>query len=272
MVGLRPVRRLQERRGWAYALGAGILKPTLTAATGRTWIGGENVPAEGGCVVALNHVTKVDPLFAAHYLYDHGRLARYLAKSGLFASRGLGTFMSAAGQIPVERESAGASAYAAAVEAVRRGACVVVYPEGTITRDPDLWPMTGKTGAARIALATGCPVVPVAQWGAQDVLAPYATRPSLLPRKHVTVQAGPPVRLDDLVDGAPERAGVSDAVAARLATERIMDDITGLLAGLRGEQPPAERFDPRREGVSEHGRPRQVRPRDEAPRGAEESA
>ena len=57
---------------------------------------------------------------------------------------------------------------------MRGGECVVVYPEGTITRDPDLWPMVGKSGAARIALATGCPVIPIGQWGAQEVLAPYA--------------------------------------------------------------------------------------------------
>lgn len=271
-MGRRPVRALSEERGWAYTLGAVILRPTLSAATSRTWLGGEHVPAEGGCVIALNHITKVDPLFAAHYLYDHGRLARYLAKSGLFEVRGLGTFLTGAGQIPVEREGAGASAYAAAVEAVRDGACVVVYPEGTITRDPDLWPMTGKSGAARIALATGCPVVPVAQWGAQDVLAPYAKRPSLLPRKHVTVQAGPPVDLSDLMTDGTSVARAADNRTAAVATGRIMDAITALLAGIRDEEPPAERFDPRREGVTEYGRPRAVSPEKDAPRGDEESA
>ncbi|HEY1133761.1 MAG TPA: lysophospholipid acyltransferase family protein [Nocardioides sp.] len=253
------VRRLSERRGWAYTLGAAILKPTLTAAVSRTWVGGENIPAEGGCVIALNHVTKVDPLFAAHFVYDHGRLARYLAKSGLFEVPGLGGFLRGAEQIPVERESSGASAYQAAVRAVEAGSCVVVYPEGTITRDPDLWPMTGKTGAARIGLATGAPVIPVAHWGAQDVLAPYSSTPRLLPRKHLTVHAGPPVDLDDLT-GRPV-----DTATAVLATERIMDAITALLAGIRGEEPPAERFDPRAHGVSEFGRPRAVPPTDSAP-------
>ena len=249
------VRRLSERRGWAYTLGASILKPTLTAAVTRTWVGGENIPAEGGCVIALNHITKVDPLFAAHFVYDHGRLARYLAKSSLFEVKGLGTFLTGAGQIPVERESAGLSAYEAAVAAVDAGACVVVYPEGTITRDPDLWPMTGKTGAARIGLATGAPVIPVAHWGAQDVLAPYSSTPRLLPRKHVTIHAGPPVDLADLTGGR------IDTATAAEATERIMGAITDLLAGIRGEEPPAERFDPRAQGVSEFGRPRAVPPR-----------
>lgn len=252
----RPVRPLHEQRGWAYALGAAILRPSLFAATARTWRGAENLPAEGGCVIALNHITKVDPLFAAHFVYDHGRKGRYLAKSGLFDAPALGTFMTAAGQIPVERESSGASAFDAAVEAVRDGACVIVYPEGTITRDPGLWPMTGKTGAARIALETGCPVIPVAHWGAQDVLAPYARKPTLVPRKHVTVMAGPPVDLADLM----ERPGpVTNTVAVR-ATGRIMDAITALLAEIRQEEPPAERFDPRKRGVSEYGRPRDVPP------------
>ena len=57
----------------------------------------------------------------------------------------------------------------------------MIYPEGTLTRDPDLWPMTGKSGAARIALATGCPVIPVGQWGAQEILPPYAKKPRPLP-------------------------------------------------------------------------------------------
>ena len=76
-----------------------------------------------------------------------------------------------AGQIPVYRETGrAADAYRAAVAAVRGGEGVAVYPEGTLTRDPDLWPMVGKTGVARLALDDAGPVIPVAQWGAQDLL------------------------------------------------------------------------------------------------------
>ena len=104
--------------------------------------------------------------------------------------------MRAAGQIPVERASSTAvGAYDAAVAAVRAGECIVVYPEGTITRDPDLWPMVGKSGAARIALETGCPVIPVGQWGAQELLAPYAKKPDLFPRKTIHIVVGDPVDL-----------------------------------------------------------------------------
>ena len=103
-----------------------------------------------------------------------------------------------AGQIPVYRESADASrAFSAAVAAVRDGECVAFYPEATLTRDPDQWPMVGKTGAARVALETGAPVIPVAQWGPQELLAPYAKKPDLFPRKTMHVRAGPPVDLSD---------------------------------------------------------------------------
>ncbi|NYG58189.1 1-acyl-sn-glycerol-3-phosphate acyltransferase [Nocardioides daedukensis] len=227
-----------------------ILKPTLNAATRRTWIDGEHIPAEGGCVVALNHVSHVDPLLAALFTYDHGRIPRYLAKAGLFRNKFLGGFLKSAGQIPVERLSANAvGAFDAAVQGVRDGKCVIVYVEGTITRDPDLWPMVGKSGAARIALETGCPVIPVAHWGVQEILAPYGRKPRLLPRKHVVFKAGPPVRLDDLAD-----ADRSVETFSR-ATARIVDDITGLLEDIRGEKAPPVRFDPRKSGVKLIGNP-----------------
>ena len=134
---------------------------------------------------------------------------------------------------------------------MRKGECVVVYPEGTLTRDPALWPMTGKSGAARIALETGCPVIPVGQWGAQQLLPPYAKRPHLFPRKHVTLKAGDPVDLSDLV-ALPRTPEV-----VQQATDRIMGALTELVAEIRGEAAPAERFDPRRAGVRPDRQPEQ---------------
>lgn len=244
------VRKLQQKRGWAWNLAVPIIKPLLLATTTREWIGGEKIPESGGFILALNHVSHVDPLTAAHIVYDHGRLPRYLAKSGLFKTRLGAWFFTAAGQIPVERLTKNAvGAYDAAVEAVRRGECVVVYPEGTITRDPDGWPMTGKSGAARIALATGCPVIPVGQWGAQALLAPYAKKPDLFPRKKIRMIVGDPVDLSDLLDRPHSGAVV------REATDRIMAAITGLVEEVRGEQAPAERFDMRKAGVRQIGNP-----------------
>nr|WP_300644066.1 1-acyl-sn-glycerol-3-phosphate acyltransferase [Nocardioides sp.] len=101
------VRKLQERRGWAFSVAVGIIKPTLLATTTRDWRHGDRIPASGGFVLALNHISHADPLTAAHIVYDHGRLPRYLAKSGLFRNPLLGRFMHALGQIPVEREGKG---------------------------------------------------------------------------------------------------------------------------------------------------------------------
>ena len=198
----------------------------------------------------MNHVSAVDPFTAAHIVYDHGRLPRYLAKASLFRGRFMNFFMTSAGQIPVERLSAGAAgAFDAAVQAVRRGECVVVYPEGTITRDPDGWPMKGKSGAARIALETGCPVYPVGQWGAQRLLPAYSKRVHLFPRTTITMKVGEPVDLSDLA--VLERT----TTVVDQATERIMGAVTALVGEVRGETPPPERFDPRRAGVSEIGDP-----------------
>ena len=244
------VRKLQQRRGWAFSIAVAIIKPTLLATTRHDWIDGEKIPETGGFILVLNHVSHIDPLTAAHIVYDHGRLPRYLAKSGLFKNRALAYFLTSAGQIPVERLTKSAvGAYDAAVAAVRNGECVIVYPEGTLTRDPHLWPMTGKSGAARIALETGCPVVPVGHWGAQDLLPPYG-RPDFLPRKHVTMKVGDPVDLSDLL-GQPHSAAL-----VQQATDRIMAALTDLVAEIRGETAPVERFDPRKAGVRQIGNPK----------------
>jgi 1-acyl-sn-glycerol-3-phosphate acyltransferase len=222
----------------------------LVLFTKRRWKGGENIPAQGGCILAVNHISHLDPFTCAHFVYSWGRIVRFLAKAELFELPVLGRIVRNAKQIPVYRLTTDASlSFTAAVQAVEQGQCVVVYPEGTITRQPDLWPMTGKTGAARIALASGVPVIPIAQWGAHRILAPYSTRPRLLPRKTIEMTAGRPVELDDL-RGQPLTPEVLGA-----ATNRIMDDITRLLEEIRGEKAPAVRFDPRAAGVSLIGNP-----------------
>jgi 1-acyl-sn-glycerol-3-phosphate acyltransferase len=243
-------RTMQEPRGWAWVLVIAIVKPLLVAFTRHHWVDGEKLPAEGGVVVAANHVSHIDPLTFAHLLHDHGRLPRYLAKAVLFDVFFVGRVLRATGQIPVLRLTPDATrAFSAAVEAVGRGRMVVVYPEGTLTRQQDLWPMTGRTGAARIALAADVPVIPVAQWGAQDILYPYARRPRLFPRKTVHAKVGDPVDLDDL------RSKETTPEVLREATDRIMDAITSLLEDIRGEKAPPERFDPRVAGVRLTGNP-----------------
>jgi 1-acyl-sn-glycerol-3-phosphate acyltransferase len=115
--------------------------------------------------------------------------------------------------------------------------------------------MIGKTGAARIALASGKDVIPVAQWGAHEVLYPYAKLPKIFPRKTIHMRFGNPVDLDDL-RGKPI---TNDLL--RQATERIMAAITAELEIIRGEKAPAERFDPRKAGVAQIGNPHKKRSR-----------
>jgi 1-acyl-sn-glycerol-3-phosphate acyltransferase len=244
------VRRLRQRHGWAFATCVAIVKPALLLFTRRRWIDGDKLPAAGGCVVVGNHVSHADPFTFAHFVYDHGRVPRFLAKSAVFDIPVAGRIVRGAQQIPVQRLTTDASlAFSAAVDAVRRGECVVVYPEGTITRDPGLWPMTGKSGAARIALTAGVPVVPIAQWGAQELLPPYTKNLRLLPRTTITMKVGDPVELDDL-RGEPLTPEVLHA-----ATTRIMHALTRLLEDIRGASAPPERFDPREAGVREIGNP-----------------
>ncbi|MYS82238.1 1-acyl-sn-glycerol-3-phosphate acyltransferase [Streptomyces sp. SID5474] len=225
----------RRRIGFWYRLAVVVIKPLLLLFTKRDWRGTENIPTSGGFVTAVNHISYVDPLTYAHYQYDSGRVPRFLAKSGLFKIPFVGRVLAGAGQIPVYRDSADAAlAFRAAVAAVEKGECVAVYPEGTITRDKDLWPMPGKTGAARIALTTGAPVIPVAQWGAHEMLPPYGKRPRLLPRKTMRVLAGPPVDLDEF------RGRELTADVLRGATDRIMEAVTELLAELREEAAPPD--------------------------------
>lgn len=248
------VRELQMKRGWAYSTVVYLLKPPLLALTKREWIDGEKIPATGGCVVAVNHVSHLDPLTLGLFLHDNGRLVRYLTKDALWRTPVVKWIVEDAKQIPVSRmtDHAG-SAFDAAVEAVGRGELIGVYPEGTITKDPDGWPMRGKTGAARIALATGCPVIPVGQWGVQDLLPAYSLRPHPFPRKRTAYKVGDPVDLADLVDKPLTNEVLHEA------TDRIMAAITTLVEDLRGERAPATRFDPRTSGVNEIGNPHKAR-------------
>lgn len=231
--------RRSDGVGFWMRLAVVILWPFMMTFTKRRWEGTENlVPDDdGGIVLAANHISWFDPLVICHVCWDNDRPPRFLAKEALFRIPVAGRIIGGARQIPVYRESREAvAAVRAAVDAVERGECVIVYPEGTITRDPDLWPMSAKSGAARIALATGRPVVPLAHWGAQRIMGPYRKEFRILPRKTMQVRVGPPVDLSDLA-GRPMEPDV-----LRQATERIMDAITALLAEIRQEQAPAQRF------------------------------
>lgn len=229
------------RANRAYRNIARVLRPTLSAITRRDWRGTEHLPSGTGFIVASNHMSNVDPLTFAHYLYDNGVAPKILAKSSLFTVPVLGWILRTSGQIPVYRNTAQArDSLRAAEAALAEQDCVAMFPEGTLTRDPDLWPMAAKSGVARLALTTRAPVVPIAQWGAQHLLGRYQKLFRPIPPKRITIVTGPPVDLSDLYD-RPQ-----DAATLREATERVMAAITALLADIRGETPPEQVYDMRR--------------------------
>ncbi len=247
---VRRMRRLPA----AYQVIVVLLRPLLRVLFKRDWRGMEHLPA-GGSVVAPNHLSYVDPFAIALYLFDNDHPPYYLGKEAVFRIPVFGRLIGWADQIPVYRGTGqAADAMRAAVAAVHEGKTVVVYPEGTLTRDPGGWPMKGKTGAARIALTTKCPVIPVAMWGPQEVLGTYQKKLRLFPRATMHVVAGPPVDLADLYDRPLDAALLTEA------TDRIMDAITAQLEVLRGEKAPAVRFDSRAMGVPETGNPNKERP------------
>jgi len=219
-----------------------ILWPLIQVGMKHDWHGQENIsniPADQGLILAINHLSYADIFADSLFAYEAGRYPVFLAKSSLFDIKVLGSIIRKLGQLPVYRGQADAALVLRdAEQGIKNGACVIFYPEATVTRDPNQWPMVAKTGVARLALATGAPVIPIAHWGAQKIL-PYGSfRPHLVPRTTVQVSAGPPVDLSEW-EGQPMTAQV-----LRAATERIMKDITALLAGIRGETPPAEPYHP----------------------------
>ncbi len=230
--------------GFRIAVFVGL--PFLKVFTKRDWRGfGQLKNHDGGIVVATNHTSWFDPLAVAHPLWVHDRPPRFLGKESVFRVPIFGWIISHAGQIRVYRES-GEAVFALrdAVAAARLGECVVIYPEGTITRDPNLWPMQGKTGAVRIALESGCPLLPMVQWGAQAVIAPYKKQFRLLPRKTMHVWLGEPIDLSQY------RGQEWTPVLLHEATDLLMGTLARMEGEIRGEAPPAVLY---RHGVNQGG-------------------
>lgn len=232
----------------AFRIGAGILRPILNLVVKRDWRGVENVPKNGAAIVVCNHLSYLDPLTFTHFLYNNGRAPRYLGKEQVFRVPFIGWFIKAAGQIPVSRESKDAiKGFEHAIAVLKSGHMLGVYPEGTLTRDENLWPMKAKTGVARLALETGVPVYPCASWGPERVIPPYSKKIKLFPRTKVSVIMGKPVDLSKW------RGRGSEPSAVEEASEAIMDEITKLLEQIRGEKAPAVRFDPKKSDLPRTG-------------------
>ena len=223
---------MARRREPIYALAKLVVPPVI-----RFWVrldcqGLQNVPRQGPVIIAANHISYFDPLCLAVFIDAAGRQVRFLAKSELYRNPLLGWLLRAAGQIPVHRESRDAAkALADAVVAMKDGAALAIYPEGTTTRNPDFSPMRAKSGVARLASLTGAPVVPVGMWGAHLLF----TRGKIGPFRRgirVVVRAGPPIDL-----GLQPDASLAEVNAAR---DRVMAAITELVGEAKtGWRPPA---------------------------------
>jgi len=209
------------------------VKPLMSLLSRRDWRGMEHIPQTGPVIIVANHISHADPLVLAHYIYDAGRWPVFLAKSGVFRIPVLGRWLHAIEQTPVERGTVDAvKALDAARSALTDGKCVLIYPEGTTTREPDLWPMKGKTGAARLWLATDAPVVPVVMWGPQRLFDPRTHKLRPVPRTPVAVVAGPPLDLSKWAGASPTGTTLAEI------TEHIMLALRDMLAPLRDGTPP----------------------------------
>ncbi len=237
----------ERRTFWPWRLIAAIILPWLTWVSKITWSHLDRLPRRGPFVMAANHYTELDVLYLVDLIWRIGRLPRFLAKASIWTVPLVGRIMTDSQQIKVERDSSGAGSIRTAEQIIANGSAVVVYPEGTLTREPDLWPMRGKTGAARIALEAGVPVIPVAHWGIQAVMPRYGRLKPFGRRRPVSILVGEPVDLSAW-HGKP----LTQTVLTE-ATEAIMTAITALLEELRGEPAPTQRYDPAKHGQSEHG-------------------
>jgi len=244
----RPRRRREKTFGWHVL--AAVVVPWLLLLARYRIRHGERLPREGAFVLAPNHYSNLDPVTTGYLVWKLGRVPRFLAKASLFRVPVVGWVLRRTGQIPVERQGSGHSRQplAAAAHLVDDGLAVIIYPEGTLTREPDLWPMRGKSGAVRMALEHDVPLIPMAHWGVQRILPRYSKRLSVFPRKDVEAIIGEPVDLARF-RGKP----ITHELLAE-ATDVVMAEITRLLAELRGEPAPLERWNTSAHGQSEIGR------------------
>jgi 1-acyl-sn-glycerol-3-phosphate acyltransferase len=226
-------RAHRPKAGFWIRLCVVIVYPLVSLLFKVRWHHLDRMPARGGVLVAVNHISQADTTTMARLIWQSGRIPRFLIKSGVFGWPVVGRVMSGAGQIPVHRSSSqAADSLRTAEQALRDGECVIIYPEGTITDDPDYWPMQARTGVARLALACpDVPVIPVGQWGAQRTLGRRGRfRP--FPRHRHEASLGQPLDLAKYSD-----AEVT-ADLLRQVTDEIMAAITAeveqLRAGMEG--------------------------------------
>lgn len=225
-----------ESRGMWWNVARAVWYPVKWVSGPHCFLGLEHIPAEGPALVVANHISYLDPIYTGIFFDKTPRLPRFLAKDAVFRMPVVGKLATELGQIPVRRGSAEAvDSLREADRSLEKGQVVAIYPEGTITRDPDFWPMRGRTGAARLAVEHDVPVIPLVHWNTQLIYDHYngkKFRP--FPRKRVIVRAGPPI------DMSAFRGKGRGGELLRQATDHLMFGLRDLLAEVRGEQPPAQ--------------------------------
>lgn len=250
-VKMRSTASAEKRRPSVFWVLAALVLPFWSLMVRYRFTPESRLPQRGSFILSPNHYSEIDPIAMGAAVWHLGRAPRFLAKASLFKLPVVGWLLRASGQVPVERDgrtrSSASNPLGAAGELIRREASVIVYPEGSLTRDPDLWPMRGKSGAVRLALESGMPLIPVAHWGTQRLMPRYGKRIHPFPRKTIEIAVGEPLDLSRF-------AGRTDQRAVTEATDLLMAEISRLLGGLRGETPPNERWDPSKHQQNETGR------------------
>lgn len=198
----------------------------------------DRIPRTGPAIIAVNHISHIDPFLMCRLLLDSGRIPHFLAKESIFAVPVVGTAMRGMQHIPVRRGTSDArQSLDKAVAALRAGHIILIDPEGTVTRDPEGWPMTARTGTARLAmLAPEVPVIPVGQWGVQASYDLYRKHVTPWRRVEHTISVGNPV------DMSAFRGRDITAETLREATDTIMRAVRRQVADARGLPEPSGPF------------------------------
>ncbi|MFC7486133.1 lysophospholipid acyltransferase family protein [Knoellia sp. CPCC 206453] len=231
----QPGRRDALLYGVAAAVAGGLVA-SVARLEGARQVGRRSVAQQlpgGPLIVIANHTSYADGILLAIACRDLGRSLRLLATAGVFRAPLLGPVVRRLGFIPVHRGSdAAARSLDAAAEALAAGEAVGLFPEGRITRDPGHWPERSKTGAVRLALRTGAPVVPVALQGAQDVVGRSRnlrrTLRNLALPPEVSVLVGETIDVVALAGADPDEATV------RRVADEVMGRLIDLIEELRG--------------------------------------
>lgn len=251
-VKIRGRSSAEKRRAGVFWLLAGIILPLWSPMVRYRFTPESKLPETGPFILAPNHYSEIDPIAMGAGVWHLGRLPRFMAKASLFKIPVVGWLLRASGQIPVERTARPSrgkdNPMGAAQKLIDEQAGVIVYPEGTLTRDPDLWPMRGKSGAVRLAIESGIPLIPVAHWGTQHLMPRYGKGIHPFPRKTIKIAVGEPLDLSAYEGKSHSQAAVT------AATNDLMRAIAELLAKLRGEEPPEELWDPVAHDQTETGR------------------